>query len=124
MGFKSVHVNYHLPLNIKNSVVTNTIGMVEGREGLYVAGWVGTGPRAVIIIDTTNTAFKVVLAIVEDIKRMRLEDRLARWGVEEECRTGEEKGKPRDKMLKVEDMLSIAQVAWLNYSCDNIIVYV
>ena len=44
--------------------------------------------------------------------------------MEEECRTGEEKGKPRDKMLKVEDMLSIAQVAWLNYSCDNIIVYV
>ena len=125
VGFKSVQVDPRLPFDEKKSVVPNTAGRVEGRQGLYVAGWVGTGPRGVII-DTMNTAFKVGSVMVEDIKKMELEDRLGRRGLQEclgnstswedwvkidqeECRMGEERGKPREKVFKVEDMLSIAR---------------
>ena len=56
---------------------------VDGRSecpGLYVAGWLGTGPRGVII-DTMNTAFRVAGHVVSDLSNQSLETKLGWAGL-------------------------------------------
>jgi len=125
VGFKSVRADPALPFDEKKCVVPNIGGRVEGRNGLYVAGWVGTGPRGVIV-DTMNTAFQVGAALVKDMKNLELDLKLGKKGLEEclgnstswedwvkidkeECRIGEKIGKTREKLVRVKDMLDIAR---------------
>jgi len=126
VGFKSTNVDPKLPFNDQKGIVPNVEGRVDGVKGLYVAGWVGTGPRGVII-DTMNTAFKVAANIVEDIKsKDSLDQKLGRSSLSqvltestswddwlkidaEESAIGMKKGKPREKLFKVGDMLKIAR---------------
>jgi len=125
VGFKSVRADSGLPFDERRGVVPNKNGRVEGRPGLYAAGWVGTGPRGVII-DTMNMAFKVGSVIVEDIKSLDMEEKLGRIGMGEclemstswedwikidmeESRRGEERGKPREKIFKIDEMLDIVR---------------
>jgi len=123
VGFKSVVVDPALPWDKKTCVVPNKDGRVVGRPGLYVAGWVGTGPKGVII-DTMNTAFRVGAVIVDDLKKITTDERQGRRGLgkcltnsttwedwlkidKEERERGEKIGKSREKVVRVEDMLNI-----------------
>jgi len=123
VGFKSVVVDPALPWDKKTCVVPNKDGKVVGRPGLYVAGWVGTGPRGVII-DTMNTAFRVGAVMVDDLKKITTDERQGRTGLgkcltnsttwedwlkidKEERERGEKIGKIREKVVRVEDMLNI-----------------
>jgi len=123
VGFKSVVVDPALPWDENKCVVPNIDGRVVGRPGMYVAGWVGTGPRGVII-DTMNTAFRVGAVMVDDLKKMPIDGRQGRSGLQkcltnsttwedwlridnEEREKGEKLGKIREKVVRVEDMLDI-----------------
>lgn len=123
VGFKSVVADPALPWDDKRCVVPNTDGRVVGKKGLYVAGWVGTGPRGVIV-DTMNTAFRVGAALVEDLKNASIDERQGSKGLEkflakstnwedwlkieeEERKKGAQVGKTREKVVKLEDMFDI-----------------
>ena len=121
IGYRSVQADPSLPFDTVRGVVPNGEGRVEGEEGLYVAGWLGTGPRGVII-DTMNSAFRVGAALVEDLKGRELGEKRGREGVAagsctgwedweridgEEQRRGGLVGKPREKCSSVQEMLGI-----------------
>ena len=124
IGYKSVSVDPSLPFDTGRGVVPNVEGRVIGVEGLYVAGWLATGPRGVII-DTMNTAFRVASLMAEDLKSKALMEVKGREGLQlqqgeniswedwekidaEESRRGEAVGKPREKIWTVEEMLKFA----------------
>ena len=121
IGYRSVRADPDLPFDPVRGVVPNSEGRVEGEEGLYVAGWLATGPRGVII-DTMNSAFRVGAAVVEDLRGRELVERRGREGVaagsctgweeweridKEEQRRGRLVGKPREKCSSVQEMLDI-----------------
>jgi len=123
IGYKSVSAEPSLPFDSKRGVVPNMEGRVTGEEGLYVAGWLATGPRGVII-DTMNTAFRVASIMAEDLKSKPLSEVNGREGMQlpgnivswedwerieiEENNRGEVLGKPREKIWTVEEMLAVA----------------
>ena len=125
IGYKSVSVDPSLPFDTGRGVVPNVEGRVIGVEGLYVAGWLATGPRGVII-DTMNTAFRVASLMAEDLKSKAPLEVKGREGLQlqqgsnvswedwervenEEIRRGEAMGKPREKIWTVEEMLKFAR---------------
>jgi len=124
IGYKSVSVDASLPFDTGRGIVPNVEGRVIGEEGLYVAGWLATGPRGVII-DTMNTAFRVASLMAEDLKSKALPEVEGREGLQlhqsknvswedwekidtEESKRGEAVGKPREKIWTVEEMLKAA----------------
>jgi len=118
IGYKSIQAEQGLPFDPKRGVVPNTDGRVE--SGLYAAGWLGTGPRGVII-DTMNTAFKVGGKIVEDLSTIKDSKKPGLSGMPElmhrtnwedwlkidkaETAAGELNGRPREKMTSLPQML-------------------
>ncbi|XP_065367493.1 NADPH:adrenodoxin oxidoreductase, mitochondrial [Calliphora vicina] len=97
-------------------------------KGLYVAGWLGTGPTGVILT-TMNGAFGVAKTICDDVlakniktddQKLGLQDMLKSHAVvtwqgwkkidEEESKRGLLVGKPREKIVKIEEMLKVAGV--------------
>ena len=124
IGYKSVSVDPSLPFDSSRGVVPNIEGRVTGETGLYVGGWLATGPRGVII-DTMNTAFRVASLMAEDLKSNALIEVEGREGLQlqqgenvswedweridaEESMRGEAVGKPREKIWTVEEMLKFA----------------
>ena len=123
IGYKSVSVDPSLPFDSSRGVVPNVEGRVTGETGLYVGGWLATGPRGVII-DSMNTAFRVASLMAEDLKSgsllevkgregLRLQSENVSWDDwgridSEESRRGEVVGKPREKIWTVGEMLKIA----------------
>merc|ERR1719383_1206188 len=118
IGYKSVQAEQNLPFDFKKGVIPNTDG--RAGDGLYAAGWLGTGPRGVII-DTMNTAFKVGANVVEDLKDVTEEkpglsgmpelNESTTWDqwtkldqIEEEA--GQAVGKLREKIISVPEMLN------------------
>merc|ERR1712013_897578 len=81
IGYKSVSAEPSLHFDSKRGVVPNMEGRVTGEEGLYVAGWLATGPRGVII-DTMNTAFRVASIMAEDLKSKPLSEVNGREGMQ------------------------------------------
>ena len=121
VGYKSSQADPDLPWDTMTSVIPNTDGRVSQCPGLYVAGWLATGPRGVII-DTMNTAFKVAANMVEDLKRVELPNKPGSEGLavklshsttwkdweiidKEEVSRGEKMGKYREKIVDVQEML-------------------
>ena len=113
-----------LPFDTGRGIVPNVEGRVIGEEGLYVAGWLATGPRGVII-DTMNTAFRVASLMAEDLKSKAFLEVKGNRGLQveqganvswedwerietEEIRRGELIGKPREKIWTVPEMLKVA----------------
>lgn len=95
-------------------------------KGLYVAGWVGTGPTGVIVT-TMNGAFAVAKTICDDILSNQVDThvlkpvlsvkdrRVVSWeGWKEidkaEIAAGHLKGKPREKIVDIDLMLKTAGV--------------
>ena len=124
VGYRATCPDPSLPFCSERGVVPNTGGRVG--PGLYTAGWLATGPRGVII-DTMNTAFRVAANIVQDLQEAGpLQEKSGRAGLEhflhnstnwkqwlkidnEEERRGQLKGKPRDKIISINEMLRIAK---------------
>jgi len=110
-----------LPFDQAKGVITNVLGRVEGRPGLYVAGWIKRGPSGVI---GTNKpcAKESVQALLEDAKEARLvEPRSQRdlhlkpgwvdfegWKRldEFEVAQGKLQGRPRQKVVDLDAMLA------------------
>ena len=124
VGYTSVQADPQLPWDDTKRVISNEDGRARGCPGLYTAGWLGTGPRGVII-DTMNTAFRVAAGLVTDLNGQQLDPRPGLEGLSEavrgvatswsdwqkldteEVRRGEVKGKARDKIVSVQDMMEV-----------------
>ncbi|KAH8263935.1 hypothetical protein KR038_007517 [Drosophila bunnanda] len=131
IGYKSSCVDSGINFDTRRGRVHNT----EGRAlkdvdkidpGLYVAGWLGTGPTGVILT-TMSGAFAVAKSICDDIATNVLDTTSAKPGYdaddkrvvtwdgwrridEFESNAGKAKGKPREKIVSIEEMLRVAGV--------------
>ncbi|XP_058464589.1 NADPH:adrenodoxin oxidoreductase, mitochondrial [Malaya genurostris] len=104
----------------------STIDDIEDKyeKGLYASGWLATGPTGVIL-STMNNSFGVADLICKDFQNNVIRATEVKPGLQvighqvvswngwkaidqEECRRGTEKGKPREKIVSLEEMLRIA----------------
>ncbi|KAH8280436.1 hypothetical protein KR018_007318 [Drosophila ironensis] len=133
IGYKSSCVDSGINFDARKGNVRNREGRVlqdeaSGRvdPGLYVAGWLGTGPTGVILT-TMSGAFAVAKSICDDIASNALDTSSSKPGYDAddkrivtwdgwkridafEVEAGKALGKPREKIVNVEEMLRIAGV--------------
>ncbi|KAF5276889.1 hypothetical protein FQA39_LY06440 [Lamprigera yunnana] len=125
IGYKSIQVDNDIPFEANNGRVINKMGKVD--KGLYVTGWLATGPFGVILT-TMNNSFSTAELICHDLReetsvKRGYEDiieRLKKQNVQlvtwegwkkiddYEQKQGKKIGKPREKLLDVTKMLEIA----------------
>lgn len=129
IGYKSKSVDSSINFDDKNGRVINTHGRVLQKDsndidkGLYVAGWLATGPSGVILT-TMNHAFQVSQNIIDDIKNGVLicDDKKSglnpllyeavTWDDwkkidDKEVENGKKLNKPREKIVSIEEMLNV-----------------
>jgi len=129
IGYKATCVDPSINFDDKNGRVVNTHGRIlkkdstEIDKGLYVAGWLGTGPSGVILT-TMNNAFQISQTIIDDIKNGVLncdekkpgfdysKFRAVPWDDwkkidEKEVEYGKKLNKPREKIVSVDEMLKL-----------------
>lgn len=127
IGYKAVQIESSVPFNYEKGCVENINGKVEGN--LYVAGWAATGPTGVLLTTMTN-AFQVARLIYNELMASNLDTRMKLgWSnlmlqekgiqmvnykdwqtidrVEQE--RGKQRGKVREKVVDIEEMLEIAR---------------
>ncbi|KAH8297435.1 hypothetical protein KR044_011844, partial [Drosophila immigrans] len=135
IGYKSSCADAAINFDARRGHVCNEQGRVlKDREskqteaGLYVAGWLGTGPTGVILT-TMNGAFAVAKTICDDIAANAFDTtshksgfvpdkdnkRVVTWKGwqridNHEREAGKTKGKPREKIVSIEEMLRVAGV--------------
>lgn len=141
IGYVSANFDEDINFNEKKGQVNNiegrvikkgltgsdhTIDDIEDKfeKGLYVAGWLGTGPTGVILT-TMNNSFSVANTICKDITSEYLPIKEQKPGLnlnnkqivtwkhwkmidEKEKHDGHKMKKPREKLIKIEDMLKAA----------------
>ncbi|KAG7196688.1 hypothetical protein KM043_016020 [Ampulex compressa] len=124
IGYRSVPIDVTIPFDKKAGRITHTLGKVD--DDLYAAGWVATGPVGVILNTMTN-AFQVGARISKEL--LAKEDRPGSTGLDEilnqkgihtvsysdyekidriERNRGSQLGKPREKIVDINEMLEIA----------------
>lgn len=126
IGYKSVPVDSDL--EFENGIVKNLNGKIA--PGLYATGWLGTGSVGVILT-TMNNSFAVAENILEDLRKDSIltenkpgYDMLLNVLKEKnvqtihwkdwlkindfEIKNGQKAGKPREKIVDIQDMLKIA----------------
>ncbi|XP_040923010.1 NADPH:adrenodoxin oxidoreductase, mitochondrial [Toxotes jaculatrix] len=132
IGYKSLPIDPSVPFDSRKAIVPNTMGRVQQAAGLYCSGWLKTGPTGVIAT-TMNNSFDTARSLVEDMESGALDVSAAKPGsqiisalLEErgvkpvtfsdwekidsvEMKRGEAAGKPREKLLTVEEMLQVAR---------------
>lgn len=129
IGYKSICVDDAINFDEKRGKVKNVNGRVllgdtnEPDPGLYVAGWLATGPTGVILT-TMNNAFGVAQTIIHDVQSGALKcdsdksgidsksHRVVTWRDWEkidkrEVENGKKFSKPREKIFSVKEMLEI-----------------
>lgn len=134
IGYKSSCADAGINFDSQRGHVCNQQGRVlQNNEskavepGLYVAGWLGTGPTGVILT-TMNGAFAVAKTICDDIVANKFDISSLKPGFEPgqdkqvvtwegwrridqaESEAGKPKGKPREKITSIPEMLRIAGV--------------
>lgn len=128
IGYKSICVDNSLNFDSKKGRVNNLNGRVLKKSdeidyGLYVSGWLGTGPSGVILT-TMNNGFAVAQAVIDDFKAGKISKgdkngieaknfRAVMWKDWEridkaEVERGKNLNKPREKIHSIEEMLKIA----------------
>lgn len=132
IGYKSLPIDPSVPFDSPKAIVPNNMGRVQQAPGLYCSGWLKTGPTGVIAT-TMNNSFDTARSLVEDINSGILDVSSAKPGSQSissllekrgvkpvtfsdwekidqvETRRGESSGKPREKILSVEEMLRVAR---------------
>ncbi|KAG5677782.1 hypothetical protein PVAND_007513 [Polypedilum vanderplanki] len=129
IGYKSISVDASINFDDKLGRVINKEGRVlkknsnEVDVGLYVAGWLGTGPSGVILT-TMNNAFKISHTIIDDFRNGIIKCDTNKTGIDprnypcitwtdwlkidkEETERGHKVNKPREKIVSIKEMLSI-----------------
>lgn len=143
IGYKSVNLDKDLNFDDKNGLVQNISGRVlkktltgsdhtiddiedKFENGLYVSGWLGTGPTGVILT-TMNNSFGVADGICKDFESLLINVRDSKPGLDLSGRrvvtwdkweridrfeqeAGAKVGKPREKIVDVEHMLKVAGI--------------
>ncbi|XP_030378395.1 NADPH:adrenodoxin oxidoreductase, mitochondrial [Scaptodrosophila lebanonensis] len=133
IGYKSSCVDSSICFDVQRGQVFNQRGRVlkDAKSqivdsGLYVAGWLGSGPTGVILT-TMNGAFTVAKTICDDILSHSIDTSAPRPGLDisgkrvvtwagwqridqAETQAGKESNKPREKIVSVPEMLNIAGV--------------
>ncbi|KAM6951028.1 NADPH:adrenodoxin oxidoreductase, mitochondrial [Aplochiton taeniatus] len=133
IGYKSLPIDSFVPFDPRKAVVPNTMGRVDQAAGLYCSGWVKRGPTGVIAT-TMNDSFDTARTLLQDMDSGALDVSAAKPGSQgvsallkdrgvkpvsfsdwekidgEEIRRGEAEGKPREKLLDVEEMLRVARM--------------
>lgn len=130
IGYKSVQADADIAFDYKKGIVKHDCFKVD--QGLYVSGWLGTGPTGVILTTMSN-AFEVAEKILYDLQT---EDLLKKdKGGSIDCKhilnsknvqivswegwkkidkyeqeEGNKVGKPREKVVDVKTMLEIASL--------------
>uniref|UniRef100_A0A3B4AU93 NADPH:adrenodoxin oxidoreductase, mitochondrial n=1 Tax=Periophthalmus magnuspinnatus TaxID=409849 RepID=A0A3B4AU93_9GOBI len=132
IGYKSLPIDPAVPFDPSKAIVPNHMGRVTQAAGLYVSGWLKTGPTGVIAT-TMNSSFDTARSVLEDMGsgaldvsthkpgsnciRALLDQRgikpvtFSDWEKidQVESQRGEAVGKPREKLLTVEEMLEVTQ---------------
>ncbi|XP_074475247.1 NADPH:adrenodoxin oxidoreductase, mitochondrial [Sebastes fasciatus] len=131
IGYKSLPIDPSVPFDSRKAIVPNNMGRVQQAAGLYCSGWVKTGPTGVIAT-TLNNSFDTARSVMEDLDAGALDISAAKSGSQSisallekrgvkpvtfsdwekidsvEMKRGEAAGKPREKLLTVEEMLQAA----------------
>ncbi|CAI5659638.1 NADPH:adrenodoxin oxidoreductase, mitochondrial [Oreochromis niloticus] len=131
IGYKSLPIDPSVPFDSRKAIIPNTMGRVKQAAGLYCSGWLKTGPTGVIAT-TMNNSFDTARSLVEDMDSGTLDVSAAKPGSQSisallekrgvkpvtfsdwekidnvEMKKGESSGKPREKLLTVEEMLHVA----------------
>nr|CAD7604846.1 unnamed protein product [Timema genevievae] len=129
IGYRSVKADPKIPFDDTRGRVRNSNGVIE--PGLYSAGWLATGPMGVIL-STMNNAFTVAQTIAKDFKDGAVDPITEKSGFQHVCSLLKDKGvqwvsfsdweridqvekergvrlgKPREKIVDIKEMLSIA----------------
>ncbi|XP_042363904.1 NADPH:adrenodoxin oxidoreductase, mitochondrial [Plectropomus leopardus] len=132
IGYKSLPIDPSVPFDPCKAIVPNNMGRIQEAAGLYCSGWLKTGPTGVIAT-TMNNSFDTARSLVEDMDSGTLDVSAAKPGSQSisalleqrgvkpvtfsdwekidsvEMRRGEAAGKPREKLLTVEEMLQEAR---------------
>ncbi|XP_070847048.1 NADPH:adrenodoxin oxidoreductase, mitochondrial isoform X2 [Chaetodon trifascialis] len=132
IGYKSLPIDPSVPFDSHKAIVPNSMGRVQQAGGLYCSGWLKTGPTGVIAT-TMNNSFDTARSLLEDMDSGTVDVSAARPGSQSisgllekrgvrpvifsdwekidrvEINRGEATGKPREKLLTVEEMLQVAQ---------------
>ncbi|XP_014034966.1 NADPH:adrenodoxin oxidoreductase, mitochondrial isoform X1 [Salmo salar] len=132
IGYKSLPIDPAVPFDARKAIIPNTMGRVQQTAGLYCSGWVKRGPTGVIAT-TMNDSFDTARTLLQDIGKGTLDVSTVKPGSQgvsallekrgvkpvsfsdwekidsEETRRGETRGKPREKMLDVGEMLQVAR---------------
>ncbi|XP_034249133.1 NADPH:adrenodoxin oxidoreductase, mitochondrial-like [Thrips palmi] len=130
IGYKSVCADPTVPFDSKRGKVMNVNGRVD--KGVYSAGWLSTGPVGVILTTMSN-AFETGSNVVTDVKNQVIDTSVKKHGFssinsklkakgvqvvsfedwekidQEEIKRGKAVGKPREKIINIQEMLSIAE---------------
>lgn len=116
-----------LPLDEERGVIANTEGVIE--DGLYVAGWARHGPRGVITANRASARDAAAMALAHlkahgenrpggpaleklllarGYRAVAFED----WQrIDEAERAAADEGRPREKFIRVADMLAVLEAA-------------
>lgn len=129
IGYKSISVDESINFDDQRGRVKNIEGRVLKRDsdepdpGLYVGGWLATGPTGVILT-TMNNSFAVAQTIIHDVQSGIVkcdsikpdidlkQHRIVSWSDwqkidKREVENGKGSVKPREKILSVEEMMEI-----------------
>ncbi|KAG8446329.1 hypothetical protein GDO86_013965 [Hymenochirus boettgeri] len=130
IGYRSVPISSAVPFLPKQGVIPNSMGRVQGTQGMYCSGWVKRGPTGVITT-TMSDSFETAQAILEDVRSgalnplepktgaVAIQDLLLLRGIKPvsfsdwekidkvEIARGLKVGKPREKILDTEEMLQL-----------------
>lgn len=134
IGYRGCAVDASLPFDPHTATIANREGRVTGHPGLYVSGWIATGPVGVIL-STMNSGFTTGKAVVADIqtasadKNLHKEGKtaiqrvLAEKGVkvvsfkqwqqldQHEMLAGAKLGKPREKVTTLHRMMELKKLS-------------
>ncbi|XP_068970375.1 NADPH:adrenodoxin oxidoreductase, mitochondrial isoform X1 [Bombus flavifrons] len=124
IGYKSIQIDASIPFDTEIGRIKNIAGKVQDK--LYTAGWAGTGPVGVILSTMTN-AFQIgmlmnkELSITENkpgfigLSKILEQKRIPIVSYNDwkkidkvECERGKTLGKPREKIVDINEMLEIA----------------
>lgn len=132
IGYKGVAIA-GVPFDERNGVIPNQQGRVVDAggqvvPGLYTAGWIKRGPTGIIGTNRAD-AVETVAALLQDLAQLDSQAKPGAAGLEESLRQrnvrvvdysdwkridtveierGAPKGKPREKIVSIDEMLSVA----------------